>query len=80
MNRFNPEGELEFGGIYQVKGKKGLNLNLDYSITHLSHFRQIRILQQRQLVELSLIAISKGNQFNSEEVDKPKIYRDYSLT
>lgn len=80
VNRFNPEGELEFGGIYQVKGKKGLNLNLDYSITYLSHFRQIRILQHRQLVELSLIAISKRSQFNSEEVDKPKIFRDYSLT
>ncbi len=79
VNRFHPEGELESGGIYQIQGGKSLDLKKRYSVTYLSHFREIRILQNNNLVILSLSGISNGGHFKSVLDTNTKIFRDYSL-
>lgn len=55
ISRFDPAGELECHGEFQISNNQSFIINLPFHFEYLSHCRKVRISQEKRLIEFGRI-------------------------
>ncbi len=59
ISRFGPNGELECEDEFQISNNQSFNIRIPFQFEHLSHCRNVRIRQEKLLVEFIRIEYGK---------------------
>jgi hypothetical protein len=55
VTRYSPSGKVECQGFFECRHNTSFNLEETYQLTHLSHCKQVSLIQNGQIIKLNRI-------------------------